>query len=245
MTAAARGVVETFVKNLGTELSQTKKPLSLPVCLKAIQSAEEATSPLSPESLGFSLGSGRIKKLATFVKKGGQDSDPSIRHQAQSVADMVTKLHIFKELSLKDRSDFLDAAPLSLRKLGLRIYDFGRKILNFFRGTSDESRTAGVDKAINTLDGILARNLQSPGPNALTIDDIVDSFTLELIPNPGDSSFSPAIIDSFSEDVRQMSVEELRDLATSIIGKRERIKAIVKTAIDSIPTAHPLPTNLP
>ena len=232
MTAAARGVVETFVKNLGTELSQTKKPLSLPVCLKAIQSAEEATSPLSPESLGFSLGSGRIKKLATFVKEGKQDSDPSIRHQAKSVADMMTKLHIFRELSLKDRSDFLDAAPFSLRKIGFRIHDFGQWIRNFFRETSDESRTAGVDKAINTLDRLLAQNPQPSGPNTPTIDGIVRSF--ERVFNDGSSqdpnSASLAITKSFSEDVRQMSVEELQDLAT-FMGKKEERKQAYRNSL--------------
>ena len=193
----------------------TKKPKSPPVFSTCLRSLE---IPGVKDDLRWEK-NGDIRRLAKLVEKGNHHSLPNTQKQAQAVADMVTQLHVFGEMSLADRSSFLAAAPLSLRTLVLRAYDLARSFLNFFRREPDEGRTAIVADAVNKLKtAIHDVATTNPGTSsevptrfsALYEDDKLGALGKK------ERSVYLAVMRSFSKDIQRMNFDQSLEFTRSI-----------------------------
>ena len=169
-------------------------PPALAACLKALenQGVKEA---LKWEQKGD------IRRLANLVEKGTLHSLPQTQKQAQAVAAMVTRLHLFKELPLTDRGIFLTAAPLSLRTLLLRGYDLARRFFNLFRKGGEGGRTAMVAAAVDTLKAAMKTPNEVPGRFKALYEEKLQTMGKK------EKSVYLAVMGSLFKDVQQMDFE--------------------------------------
>jgi hypothetical protein len=195
------------------ELNGAAASPSLLVCLRTINN-----TPL--ESLGkqrlidtSSQETSDISRIACLlIRSMDKGSSTRTRIQAQKVAEMVTKLHVFGEMSLNDREDFINAlSPFSVRRWGLKVYDLGRRVWSYFSGSIDDIREIGIIRAFNNLKQIITDSIRNE--TTPTHEEVYTRFISLQKTDENKGTKYNALMNSFAKDILEMSDKDLQEWA--------------------------------